>query len=175
MRAAGIDRFGAAVRSMTLPDPRPLAPDEVLIQVKAAGVGNWDDLARVGDWDIGCTPPMALGVEAAGVIVAIGERVTRWAPGDQVITHAPRRARTATRPAARRTRHPGRLRLPRRVSRRAARRVAQLIVLDASMAIAALAAEDPRHQPASSALAALTDTDLVIAAATHTEILVGPS
>jgi hypothetical protein len=36
MRAAGVDRFGAAVRPMTLPDPRALALDEVLIRVIAA-------------------------------------------------------------------------------------------------------------------------------------------
>jgi NADPH:quinone reductase-like Zn-dependent oxidoreductase len=88
MRAAGIDRFGAAVRPITLPDPRPLAPDEVLIRVIGAGVGNWDEFARVGDWDIGRRPPMALGVEAAGVVTAVGERVSRWVPGDQVMTHA---------------------------------------------------------------------------------------
>jgi NADPH:quinone reductase-like Zn-dependent oxidoreductase len=73
---------------MTLPAPRPLAACEVLIWVMAAGVGNWDELARVGDWDIGRRPPMALGVEAAGVITAIGARVTRWVPGDEVMTHA---------------------------------------------------------------------------------------
>jgi NADPH:quinone reductase-like Zn-dependent oxidoreductase len=88
MRAAGIDRFGATVRSMTLPDPRPLAAGEVLIWVTAAGGGNWDEFARVGDWDIGRRPPMALGVEAAGVITAIGARVSRWVPGDAVMTHA---------------------------------------------------------------------------------------
>jgi hypothetical protein len=33
MRAAGIDRFGDPVRSITLSDPRPLAADEVLIEV----------------------------------------------------------------------------------------------------------------------------------------------
>ena len=53
--------------------------------------------------------------------------------------------------------------------------MAQLIVLDASVAIAALAADDPHHQAASTALAALTDTDLVIAATSRAEILVGPS
>jgi NADPH:quinone reductase-like Zn-dependent oxidoreductase len=88
MKATGIDKFGAAVRLMTLPDPRPLAPDEVLIRVVAAGVGNWDEFVRVGDWDIGRKPPMALGVEAAGVITAIGEAVSRWSPGDEVMTHA---------------------------------------------------------------------------------------
>jgi NADPH:quinone reductase-like Zn-dependent oxidoreductase len=88
MKAAGIDRFGATVRSMTLPDPRPLAPDEVLIGVVAAGVGNWDEFVRAGNWNIGREPPMALGVEAAGVITAIGEAVSRWTPGDEVMTHA---------------------------------------------------------------------------------------
>jgi predicted nucleic acid-binding protein len=53
--------------------------------------------------------------------------------------------------------------------------VAQLIVLDASVAIAALAADDPHHEAASSALAAVPDADLVIAATTRAEILVGPS
>jgi NADPH:quinone reductase-like Zn-dependent oxidoreductase len=88
MRAAGIDAFGETVRLMTLPDPRPLAPDEVLLRVVAAGVGNWDEFVRVGNWDIGRTPPMALGVEAAGVVTTVGERVSRWAPGDEVMTHA---------------------------------------------------------------------------------------
>ena len=88
MRAAGIDRFGAAVRSMTLPDPRPLAAGEVLIRVMAAGVGNWDEFVRVGDWDIGRRPPMALGVEASGVVTKIGGHNSRWAPGDAVMTHA---------------------------------------------------------------------------------------
>jgi len=88
MRAAGIETIGGPVRSITVPDPRPLAPDEVLIRVMAAGVGNWDEFVRVGDWDIGRRPPMALGVEAAGVVTAIGGRNSRWAPGDAVMTHS---------------------------------------------------------------------------------------
>jgi NADPH:quinone reductase-like Zn-dependent oxidoreductase len=64
---------------MTLPDPRPLAAGEVLIRVMAAGVGNWDEFVRIGDWDIGRGPPMALGVEAAGVVIAVGARINRWA------------------------------------------------------------------------------------------------
>jgi NADPH:quinone reductase-like Zn-dependent oxidoreductase len=77
MRATAIDRFGATVRPMTLPDPRALAPDEVPIGVKSAGVFNWDEFARVGDWGIGRRPPMALGVEAAGVVIAVGARINR--------------------------------------------------------------------------------------------------
>ena len=48
MRAAGIATFGQTVRLTTVPDPRRLAPDEVLIEIKAAGVGDWDEFARVG-------------------------------------------------------------------------------------------------------------------------------
>ena len=36
---------------------------------------------------MGAKPPMALGVEAAGVVLAVGQAVTDWAPGDAVITH----------------------------------------------------------------------------------------
>ena len=70
-----------------VPPPRSLAGDEVLIEVRAAGVGNWDEIARTGGWDVGRRPPMALGVEAAGVVRAVGRMVTDWAPGDEVMTH----------------------------------------------------------------------------------------
>lgn len=52
--------------------------------------------------------------------------------------------------------------------------MAKLIVLDTSVAIAALAVDDAHHGAASAALAATTD-ELVVAATTRAEILVGPS
>lgn len=87
VRGAGIDRFGGPVRVLLRPDPRPLRDDEVLIRVRAAGVGNWDDITRTGGWDIGTQPPCALGVEAAGVVTAIGAGVAGLQPGDDVLTH----------------------------------------------------------------------------------------
>jgi NADPH:quinone reductase-like Zn-dependent oxidoreductase len=87
MRAAGIDAFGNAVRMLDLSAPSFPAPDEVVISVRAAGVGNWDEIVRVGDWDVGHRPPLALGVEAAGIVDAVGEDVTGVAPGDEVLTH----------------------------------------------------------------------------------------
>jgi len=87
MRGAGISEFGGAVGRIDLPDPRPLMDDEVLIEVRAAGVGNWEEFVRTGEWDIGRAPPMALGVEAAGTITAIGDSVEGWAPGDDVLSH----------------------------------------------------------------------------------------
>jgi NADPH:quinone reductase-like Zn-dependent oxidoreductase len=87
MRAAGIEAFGGEVQMLELRAPQSLAPDEVEIAVRAAGVGNWDEIVRVGGWDVGHRPPLALGVEAAGVVVAVGEEVTSLAPGDAVLTH----------------------------------------------------------------------------------------
>jgi NADPH:quinone reductase-like Zn-dependent oxidoreductase len=87
MLVAGIRRTGGDVEMIDVPGPRSLAGDEVLIQVKAAGVANWDEIVRTGSWDVGQRPPMALGVEAAGLVTAVGSTVTDWAPGDEVMTH----------------------------------------------------------------------------------------
>jgi NADPH:quinone reductase-like Zn-dependent oxidoreductase len=87
MRGAGILHFGGPVSEIELADPRPLAEDETLIAVRAAGVANWDEIVRQGGWDVGIAPPMALGVEAAGVVAAVGAAVRDWTPGDEVLTH----------------------------------------------------------------------------------------
>src|SRR5919206_4786490 len=87
MQAAGIDAFGGEVHLLELAAPGSPAPDELLISVRAAGVGNWDEIVRVGEWDIGRKPPLALSVEATGVVAAVGEDVTGFALGDEVLTH----------------------------------------------------------------------------------------
>jgi NADPH:quinone reductase-like Zn-dependent oxidoreductase len=68
-------------------DPRPLAADEVLIDVRGAGIGNWDNISRYGGWDLGRSPPLALGVEAAGVIKAVGSQPSGFGVGDEVLCH----------------------------------------------------------------------------------------
>jgi len=70
-----VRRFGGSVELLELPGAPGLRPDEVLIDVRACGVGNWDEFARTGDWDLGTRPPMALGVEAAGLVAAVGDQV----------------------------------------------------------------------------------------------------
>ena len=87
MRAAGIRQFGANIELLELPEPGAPGPDEVVIRVVAAGVGNWDDLVRQGRWDVGVPPPLALGVEAAGIIERVGHSVRGFAPGERVLTH----------------------------------------------------------------------------------------
>ena len=88
MRAAGVRRIGGAIETLELPEPRAPRPDEVLIEVRAAGVGNWDEYVRDGSWDVGIRPPMALGVEAAGVVTAAGESVREITVGALVATYS---------------------------------------------------------------------------------------
>jgi NADPH:quinone reductase-like Zn-dependent oxidoreductase len=88
MRAAGVDRLGAAIRPLELPEPRPPRAGEVLLEVRACGMGNWDEFVRTGGWDTGVRPPMALGVEAAGLVASTGAGVHYPRPGDAVTTHS---------------------------------------------------------------------------------------
>lgn len=87
MLVAGVSALGGEVEMLEVDEPRPLAPDEVLIDVRSAGVGNWDDIIRTGGWDVGTRPPLALGVEAAGVIKAIGAHPNGFRIGDEVLCH----------------------------------------------------------------------------------------
>jgi hypothetical protein len=63
---------------LSLPDPRPPGAGETLIEVRAAAVAPWDDFVRAGSWDVGQSPPMALGV-AAPYVQADGGRLARMA------------------------------------------------------------------------------------------------
>jgi NADPH:quinone reductase-like Zn-dependent oxidoreductase len=87
MQAVGIEAFGGEVQMLELAAPGSPAPDELMISVRAAGVGNWEEIVRVGEWDVGQKPPLALGVEAAGVVTEVGKSVMNFASGDEVLTH----------------------------------------------------------------------------------------
>lgn len=52
--------------------------------------------------------------------------------------------------------------------------MAHLIIVDASVVIAALATDDAHHRAASAAVSTAIDAELVIAATTRAEVLVGP-
>src|SRR2546429_200950 len=87
MRAAGITALGEPVEIFEVDElATPIAGD-VLIDVVAAGIGNWDELVRIGSWQIGGPAPMALGTEAAGTVAAAGSGVTELREGDEVMTH----------------------------------------------------------------------------------------
>ena len=88
MQTAGVTQLGGPVVLLELPGPGRPGPGEVLLDVRASGVGNWDEFIRTGGWDTGTRPPMALGVEAAGRVAAVGEGVEGIAPGDAVTAHS---------------------------------------------------------------------------------------
>ena len=64
--------------------PRP-GPGEVLVEVHAAGVNFTDLLAVAGRSQLKRELPMIPGVEAAGVVHAVGPGVTGWRPGERVL------------------------------------------------------------------------------------------
>jgi NADPH:quinone reductase len=90
MKAAAVDRFGppSALRVHERPVPKP-GPDEVLIQMQAAGVGTWDAAIRDGSWRRPGRPrfPLVPGTDGTGFVVAKGARVRRLRVGDRVYAY----------------------------------------------------------------------------------------
>ncbi|MDF3299283.1 NADP-dependent oxidoreductase [Streptomyces tropicalis] len=89
MKAAVITRYGDIDEVVGVADvPTPaLGPEDVLIEVRAAGVNPIDHLIVKGFLAAGeLTGPLVLGSEAAGVVSATGPEVTRFAVGDEVFT-----------------------------------------------------------------------------------------
>ena len=68
---AGITALGEPVEIFEVDELATPAAGEVLIDVVAAGIGPWDELVRIGGWQIGGPAPMALGTEAAGTVAAV--------------------------------------------------------------------------------------------------------
>lgn len=67
-----------------LPDPEPAA-GQVLVSIRAAGINFPDVLVIAGQYQVKTEPPFVPGNEAAGVVEAVGDGVTRYAPGDEVM------------------------------------------------------------------------------------------
>jgi hypothetical protein len=74
MKAARIQRFGPpdGITIEELPEPEP-KPRQLLIRVKAAGVGNWDARIRLGKVELQPLP-LVLGAELSGIVEAIPGR-----------------------------------------------------------------------------------------------------
>src|SRR5262245_35818917 len=86
MRAV-ICRAWGEVESLTIDDvpaPEP-GPGQVLIDVKATGINFADSLMVAGRYQTRPPLPFSPGLEAAGVVAACGEGVTRVGPGDRVM------------------------------------------------------------------------------------------
>jgi NADPH:quinone reductase-like Zn-dependent oxidoreductase len=86
MRAARIRDYGTpdAIVKEVLDLPSP-ASGEVLVRVKASGVGNWDALVRSGRSGLALTLPLTLGAEVSGSVELVGsDSKTSFKHGDAV-------------------------------------------------------------------------------------------
>lgn len=86
MRALVCNEFGP-VDSLEVEhwdDPVP-ADDEVAFDIMAAGLNFADILMVAGRYQVRTPPPFIPGNEAAGIVTAVGNKVTRFKPGDRVI------------------------------------------------------------------------------------------
>ena len=84
MKAVRVLQFGppSVITNDDLPRPEP-APGQLLVRVKAAGVGNWDALIREGKVQLQPLP-IILGAELSGIVEGIGAEVSGFKVGDEV-------------------------------------------------------------------------------------------
>jgi NADPH:quinone reductase-like Zn-dependent oxidoreductase len=100
------------LRIETVDVPRPAA-GEVQIRIRALGLNRAEALLRRGTYIETATFPSGLGLEAAGVVAAVGDEVTSFVPGDAVsivpplsMVRWPAYAELATFPAELVVKHP---------------------------------------------------------------------
>jgi len=87
MKALTFKRYGKSPDIGFAEVPRPtLKPDELLVQVHAAGVNPIDNMIPTGLFKavVKFQLPATLGSDLAGVVTEVGSRVTRFKPGDAV-------------------------------------------------------------------------------------------
>ena len=94
-KAVRFDQYGGRdvlyIADVDVPEP---AADEVVVRVKAAGVNPGEVAIREGRLHerFPASFPSGEGSDLAGVVHAVGEGVTSWAVGDQVLGWTERRA-----------------------------------------------------------------------------------
>src|ERR1043166_5297852 len=87
MKALVLKRYGGLDQIAFAEIPKPaLKPDEILVQVHAAGLNPNDYMIPKGTFKpmLKFQLPATLGSDLAGVVMEAGSRVTRFKPGDAV-------------------------------------------------------------------------------------------
>src|SRR6266496_269645 len=87
MKALVLKRYGGLDQVAFADLPRPaLQPDEILVQVHAAGLNPIDYMIPKGTFKpmLRFQLPATLGSDLAGIVMDVGNRVTRFKPGDAV-------------------------------------------------------------------------------------------
>lgn len=83
MKAVRINAWQQPPQVEDLPQPTPQS-DEVLIRVHAASLNPFDTAVLAGYMSFMLTPPITLGTDFAGEVVAAGADIQHVAPGDAV-------------------------------------------------------------------------------------------
>ncbi|MGI4881289.1 MAG: zinc-dependent alcohol dehydrogenase family protein [Janthinobacterium lividum] len=84
MQAAVLEVHGQPFRLATIP-VRSAGPGEVRVRIAASGVNPLDTKIHLGEAAHARHPlPAVLGLDLAGTVEAVGDGVTRFAPGDEV-------------------------------------------------------------------------------------------
>jgi len=87
MKALILKRYGKADQLAFSDIPRPtIKPDEILVQVHAVGLNPIDYMIPKGAFKpiLKFQLPATMGSDLAGVVVEVGNRVTRFRPGDSI-------------------------------------------------------------------------------------------
>jgi NADPH2:quinone reductase len=89
MRAVICESFDGvdALKIGEMENPQ-LAADQILVEVHAASINFMDTLMVAGKYQMRPQVPFAPGTDAAGVVLAVGDGVTRFKPGDRVACSA---------------------------------------------------------------------------------------
>ncbi len=87
MKAIRVHRFGEpeVLRLEEVPEPE-IGPGQILIKVQAVGVNPVEAYIRAGAYAAATPLPYTPGMDAAGVVAAVGAGVRALAPGDRVYT-----------------------------------------------------------------------------------------
>jgi NADPH:quinone reductase-like Zn-dependent oxidoreductase len=86
MKAEVIERFGSpdeVMHTATIPVPE-IGDNEILIEVRSAGIGVWDPYLCKGLFGAEAGLPRVLGSDGSGTVVAVGSKVRRFQQGDRV-------------------------------------------------------------------------------------------
>lgn len=87
MKALTFQRYGKSPGLGITERPRPVPkPDELLVEVHAAGLNPIDNMLMTGAFKpvVKLGLPATVGSDVGGVVVEVGSRVTRFKPGDAV-------------------------------------------------------------------------------------------
>jgi NADPH2:quinone reductase len=87
MRAWAIGGYGDPMQLMDLPVPEP-GPNDILIRMHGAEVGDWDEAVRTGEWDMDRPFPLVLGLAGAGTAASVGRDVKGFAETDPVYAYS---------------------------------------------------------------------------------------